>query len=81
MNFIYQIDQEYLSPNKTIEKLNVSSNLGKSVFYVYNYKGNSFRVFISKEELDGFWDGVSEEHRHFQTETELDEWLNSLIIL
>lgn len=81
MNFIYQIDQEYFSPNKTIEKLAVSSNKGENVFYVYNYKGNSFRVFRSKEELNGFWNGITEEYQHFQTEHELDEWLNSLIML
>lgn len=79
MNLIYQIDQEYLSPNKTIEKLSVTSDGLETVFYIYNYEGYSFRVFSSKEELDSFWNGTSEEHRHFQTEYELDEWLNFVI--
>ena len=78
MNFICQIDQTYLSPKKSIEKLSVSNIGGENIFYIYNYKGNSFRVFRSKKEIDGFWNGVSEEYRHFQTEQELDEWLNSI---
>ena len=80
MNHIDQNTCEYLSPNKTVEELTILRKDIKLVVYVYNYQGISFRVFRSKEELNGFWSGASEEYRHFETEMELDEWLHSLII-
>lgn len=78
MNLICQIDQTYLNPNKSIEKLSVSNCQGVRLLYIYNYKGNSFRIFRSEKELDDFWNGESEEYLHFQTEKELDEWLNNV---
>jgi hypothetical protein len=75
MNFICQIDQTYLSPNKSIEKLSVSNIGGENIFYIYNYKGVSFRVFTSKQRLEGFWKGLNDEDYHFESEYALDLWL------
>jgi hypothetical protein len=77
---IKQISTHYLTPNKTIEILSVSNSQGELSFHIYNYKGISYRVFRSQDELNGFWKGESDEHKHFQTEQELDNWLQSVVI-
>ena len=78
MQVIKHKSTHYLTPNKTIETLSVSAGSGEQTFHIYNYKGVSFRVFKSKEDLNGFWSGETEEHKHFQTEQELDAWLHSV---
>ena len=75
---IQQLNCTYISPNKTLEEILISRSEGEKTIYIYNYKGVSFRVFKSKEDLNGFWSGESEEHKHFQTEQELDAWLHSV---
>lgn len=80
MNTITQTDCQYISPNKTIESLLISDGERDKTVYVYNYKGQSYRVFLSKNLLAGFWLGISEEDYHFNTENELDTWLNSVLV-
>jgi len=75
---IQQLNCTYISPNKTLEEILISRSEGEKTIYIYNYKGVSFRVFKSKEDLNGFWSGETEEHKHFQTEQELDAWLHSV---
>lgn len=70
-----QIDCEYLTPNKTIETLSYSKRNRRSKIYIYNYKGVSFRVFTSKQRLEGFWKGLNDEDYHFESESTLDLWL------
>jgi len=78
---IQQLNCTYISPNKTLEEILISRSEGEKTIYVYNYKGLSYRVFKSQEELNKFWKGESDEHKHFQTEQELDDWLHTVDIL
>lgn len=80
MNNIKQTHCKYLSPNKTIETLSISREEKEIDVYVYNFKGLSFRVFKSRESLDGFWKGMNNEDLHFSSEKNLDNWLESLEI-
>jgi hypothetical protein len=80
MNQVHQISCKYLSPNKTIETLSISREENEIDVYVYNFKGLSFRVFKSKESLDGFWKGLNNEDLHFNSEKNLDNWLKSFKI-
>lgn len=76
MNWIKQLNCEYLTPNKTIEELLVFNGRSERIFYIYNYKGTSFRLFSSKQKLDEFFDNVTDEALHFQTEETLDHYLS-----
>jgi len=75
---IQQLNCTYISPNKTLEEILISRSEGEKTIYVYNYKGLSYRVFKSQEELNKFWKGKKDEYKHFQTEQELDAWLHSV---
>lgn len=75
MNKIKQIECYYLSANKTIETLSISSKKMSHTVYVYNYKGTSFRLFTSKQQLDGFFKNRNDEDLHFETEEALDHYL------
>ena len=81
MQVIKHKSTHYLTPNKTIETLSVSNSQGELTFHIYNYKGISYRVFRSQEELNKFWKGEKDEYKHFQTEQELDDWLHTVDIL
>jgi len=78
---IQQLNCTYISPNKTLEEILISRSEGEKTIYVYNYKGLSYRVFKSQEELNKFWKGKKDEYKHFQTEQELDDWLHTVDIL
>jgi len=75
MNSIDQLDYTYLTPNKTIETISASNGVNEKAFFIYNYKGVSFRVFQSEQTLAGFWKGEADEDQHFETEKELDAFL------
>jgi hypothetical protein len=75
MNSIDQLNYKYLTPNKTIETISVSNGVNQKSFFIYNYKGVSFRLFLSNEKLDRFWEGEAEEDHHFETEKGLDTFL------
>lgn len=80
MNQIDQTNCEYLTANKTIETIHISSDEYELVVRVYNYKGVSFRVFNSVLSFEGFWKGLNDGDYHFNSEKELDHWLRTFTI-
>ena len=81
MNQVHQIKCKYFAPNKTIETISISSQDNELVVYIYNYKGLSFRLFKSKESFNGFWKGLNSEDLHFDSEMDLDDWLQNVAII
>ena len=81
MNTLIQNNCEYITPNKTIETISISSQDNELVVYIYNYKGLSFRLFKSKESFNGFWKGLNSEDLHFDSEMDLDDWLQNVAII
>ncbi len=79
MIIIKQIGFTYLSPNKTIEEILVTRKQVRKTFYVYNYKGISFRFFSSLDNLNKFFKNGDQAERHFLTEEKLDEYLEGFI--
>lgn len=75
MNRIQTIDTEYLRASRTIEIVKVTNEKSSSDFFVYNYEGNSFRVFVNQLNLIKFFLNKSESDFHFDTENELDDFL------
>lgn len=80
MNIFTTISTEYLRPSRTIETVLVSMGNFSKVFFVYNYEGNSFRLFESHLGLIHFFQGKNESDFHFSTENELDLFLSSVKI-
>lgn len=81
MNTFTTINIEYLRPSRTIETVLVTMENLSKVFYVYNYEGNSFRLFESHLGLIQFFQDRSESDFHFSTEDELDRFLSSIKII
>ena len=80
MNQAHQIICKYLSSNKTVETISISSQNNEILVYIYNFKGQSFRLFKSIESLHGFWKGLNNEDMHFENEIDLDYWLLNVSI-
>jgi len=80
MNTFSTINTEYLRPSRTIETILVSKGKLNKVFCLYNYEGNSFRLFESHLGLIRFFQDNSESDFHFSTEDELDFYLSSVKI-
>lgn len=80
MKTITQTDCEYITPNKTIETILISDGERDKTIFIYNYKGMSYRVFLTKDQLESFWIGNSAEEFHFGTERELDKWISGTFI-
>lgn len=78
MNTFSTINTEYIRPSRTIETVLVSKGGFSKVFFVYNYEGNSFRLFGSHLSLIQFFQDKSESDFHFTTENELDLFLSSV---
>ncbi len=78
MNEYKTIQTEYLRPSRTIETVLVSYKNLSEVFFVYNYEGISFRLFKTHLELITFFQNKSECNFHFNTENELDIFLNEV---
>jgi len=76
---IKQIGCTYLSPNKTIEEIIITRNENRKTVYVYNFKGISFRLFLSIDNLNRFFKNGDEAEKHFLTEEKLDEYLVKFI--
>ena len=76
MNAIQTLNTEYLRPSRTIETILVSKENLSKVFFVYNYEGNSFRLFENHIGLIHFFQDKSESDFHFSTEQELDFFLS-----
>ncbi|HLS29669.1 MAG TPA: hypothetical protein VK021_02310 [Flavobacteriaceae bacterium] len=80
MNAIQTINTEYLSPSRTIETILVSKNNLNKVFFVYNYEGNSFRVFENHLGLINFFQDKAVSDFHFETDGQLDDFLAAVNI-
>lgn len=73
------IAHDYLTPSKTIETLHASSNdYEDRVYYVYNYEGTHFRLFLSVLELISFFESDVEPKNSFDSEEELNNFINQL---
>lgn len=80
MNKIIQIGCEYLSPNRTVEKLSISNKRKTKILYVYNFKGISFRLFENRLQLNNFFWGLKSEYKNFENEDKLDKTLKRIDI-
>lgn len=78
MNAIQTINTAYLRPSRTIETILISKGNFSKVYYLYNYEGNSFRLFESHLGLLHFFQDKSESDFHFSSEAELDDFLVSV---
>ena len=77
MNTINHCTVEYITPNKTLETVSLKNT--DRLFYIYNYKGNHYRVFTELLSLIGFFEcGVEPKHT-FCTDEEVDEFISSYI--
>lgn len=75
MNLFKTINTDYIRASRTIETILVSKNNLSKVFFVYNYEGNSFRVFENHLGLINFFQDKAESDFYFDTEIELDNFL------
>lgn len=78
MNTFQTIETEYLRASRTIETVLVSKESLSKVFLIYNYQGNSFRVFESHLSLLHFFQNNSESDFHFSSEIELDAFFSKV---
>lgn len=78
MNRILTINTEYLRPSRTIETVIVKNEDSKRVLFIYNYEGNSFRVFKNYLGLINFFLNKSESDFHLSSEEELDQFLSTV---
>jgi hypothetical protein len=76
MNQIQTINTEYLRASRTIETIEVTDEKSTSIFYVYNYEGNSFRLFVNHLNLINFFLDKSESDFYFCSDNELDDFLS-----
>tara|TARA_B110000090_G_scaffold78424_1_gene89334 strand:+ start:247 stop:495 length:249 start_codon:yes stop_codon:yes gene_type:complete len=78
MNEFKTILTEYIRPSRTLETVIVSNKGLQNVFFIYNYEGNSFRVFKNQLNLIHFFQDKNESDFHFCTETGLDAFLSKI---
>ncbi|HEX9825561.1 MAG TPA: hypothetical protein VGA80_03105 [Flavobacteriaceae bacterium] len=78
MNTFQTIDTEYLRASRTIETVLVSKESLSKVFFIYNYQGNSFRVFENHLSLLHFFQNNSESDFHFSSDVELDAFFSNV---
>ncbi|MDH5475799.1 MAG: hypothetical protein OEX22_08935, partial [Cyclobacteriaceae bacterium] len=64
--------------SRTIETVIVTNEYLTQCFFIYNYEGNSFRVFENHIDLIKFFLNKSESDFHFNTENELDDFLSEV---
>lgn len=76
MNTTRTLNTEYLRPSRTIETVLVSNFSLEKIFFIYNYEGNSFRLFESHLSLLNFLnENETESDFIFETEEHLDSFL------
>jgi len=80
MNDFKAINVEYIRASRTIETVLVTKEDYSKLFYVYNYEGNSFRVFETLLSLINFFQNKSESDFCFNTESKLDYFLSNVTI-
>ncbi len=78
MNTFQTISTEYIRASRTIEIVLVTNKSLEKVFFVYNYEGNSFRVFENHLNLLHFFQNNSESDFHFSSEIELDTFFSKV---
>jgi len=78
MNTFQTINTEYIRASRTIETILVSKENSSKVFFLYNYEGNSFRLFENHLGLIHFFQDKSESDFHFDNEADLDSFLSSV---
>ena len=75
MNDFQTINIEYIRASRTIETILISKENLSTVFFVYNYEGNSYRVFKNHLDLINFFQNKAKSSFYFNTEIELDNFL------
>lgn len=78
MNTLLALNVDYLRPSRTIETILISNKISEKVVFVYNYEGNSFRVFDNVITLINFFESNLESKYHFNSEIELDKFLSTI---
>ncbi len=78
MNTFQTVNTEYLKPSRTIETVIISKGSHNKVFFIYNYEGNSFRVFENHLNLFQFFQNKNDCYFHFDTKVELDCFLSKV---
>lgn len=81
MNKFVSINTEYLCASRTIETVEVMNSATRKLFYVYNYEGYSFRVFNNVLDLIRFFENISNDFLHFETDDELDNYFFKLNLI
>ena len=75
MNTITHCTVEYITSNKTLETVSLKNT--DRLLYIYNYKGNHYRVFTELLSLIRFFEcGVEPKHT-FLTDEEVDDFILS----
>jgi len=80
MNTFKTINIEYLRVSRTIETVLVTRDNSDKVFFIYNYEGNSYRVFENHLSLIHFFQDKNESDFHFSSDNELDLFLSEVQI-
>ncbi|EMS34336.1 hypothetical protein C943_03555 [Mariniradius saccharolyticus AK6] len=80
MNKIIPVSTEYLRPSRTIEILNLVRFEDSKLVYIYNFDGKYFRFFDSLAGMIGFFESGIEPLYSFDSEDELDNFLEKLKI-
>ncbi len=78
MNSIKTINTEYLRPSRTIDTVLVTRKDSNKVFFIYNYEGNSYRVFENHLNLIHFFQDKIESDFHFHSDNDLDLFLSGV---
>jgi hypothetical protein len=80
MNTLQTINTDYLKASRSIETILVTNEKSSKVFFMYNYEGNSYRVFENHLDLINFFQNKAECDFHFSTEKDLDYFLSNVKI-
>ncbi len=80
MNKITPLEVEYIRSSRTIETIEVSQGDKLKILYIYNYEGIHYRLFGSLILLIQFFELGIEPYVSFDKETELDAYLEGIII-
>ena len=75
MNTITHCTVEYITSNKTLETVSLKNT--DRLLYIYNYKGNHYRVFTELLSLIRFFESGVEPKHTFLTDEEVDDFILS----
>ena len=74
MNIINHCSVEYITASRTIEIVSLKNT--DSLFYIYNYEGNHFRVFTELLSLMSFFQYGDEPKHTFSNDEEVDDFIS-----